>query len=412
MRTARDAGALPVSPHDVDAAAAAIAGRVARTPTCLSQTLSAITGVTVVLKLENLQFTASYKERGALNRLLALSPDERAQGVMAVSAGNFAQAVAHHARQLGVSAKIVMPRNTSPLKVSRTTVLGADVELFGADLFEAEQHAVDVAQREGRVFLSPYDDAAVIAGQGTAALELLEDFADLDALVVPVGGGGLLAGTAVAVRHSFPEIELVGVQAASHPSMVAALRGEPLECGQPTIADGIAVKRPGVLTQQIIRALVDDVVTVEEDAIEEAICLFLEVEKVVAEGAAAAGLAALLEDPERFRGRRVGLIVTGGNIDLRLMASVIMRGLARWGRLGTVEVAVPDNPGAIAALADVIGRTANIVEIAHRRNVLTVPPRAVVVEVTVEARERDDFRRLLDDLEANGYSELALVAPP
>lgn len=394
----------PVTGADVRRAAAVIAGRVVRTPSALSRTLSEITGATVAVKFENLQFTASYKERGALNRLLALDADERRRGVVAVSAGNFAQAVAFHARAEGVPARIVMPVGTSTIKATRTEAFGAEVILHGDDLDGAESHARMLGEREGLVFLSPYDDVDVIAGQGTVALEFLEDMPDLDALVVPVGGGGLLAGMAVAARDVRPDVELVGVQAESHASMVAALRGVEAGCGGTTIADGIAVKQPGRITKAVIEALCDDVVTVPEPRLEEAVCLFLEVEKVVAEGAAAAGLAALLEYPERFRGRRVGLVLTGGNIDLRLLASVIMRGLVRSGRLTSIRLDVPDVPGALGMLTAVIGEHGgNIVDISHRRTILGVSSRAVAVEVTVETRDRDGLGALLDALRAAGY---------
>lgn len=395
---------LEVTPDDVRRAAAAIDGRVVRTPSALSRTLSEITGATVAVKFENLQFTASYKERGALNRLLVLDEDERRRGVVAMSAGNFAQAVAFHARAEGVPARIVMPVDTPTIKVTRTQALGAEVILHGEDLDGAEEHARLLGERHGLVFLSPYDDVDVIAGQGTVALEFLEQLPELDVLLVPVGGGGLLAGMAVAARAVRPDVALVGVQAESHASMLAALRGGEQGCGGTTIADGIAVKKPGRITKALIEALCDDVVTVPEPRLEEAVCLFLEVEKVVAEGAAAAGLAALLHYPERFRGRRVGLVLTGGNIDLRLLASVIMRGLVRSGRLVSIRLDVPDVPGALGRLTAAIGdHGGNIVELSHRRTLLGVSSRAVAVEVTVEVRDRDGLVALLDGLEQAGY---------
>lgn len=399
-----DAPSLPVVADDVAQAAKLVSGRVLRTPAAVSLTLSEITGATVAIKFENLQFTASYKERGALNRLLALEADERRRGVVAMSAGNFAQAVAYHARAEGIPATIVMPRLTPAIKATRTAALGAQVVLEGDDLDAAEVEARRLAEQRDLVFLSPYDDPYVIAGQGTVALELLEDIPDLDVLVVPVGGGGLLAGMAVAARAVAPDIELVGVQVDSHPSMVAALRGKDLPCGGPTIAEGIAVGRAGVLSRRIIAALCDDVLTVPEERLEEAVCLFLEVEKVVAEGAAAAGLAALLEHRDRFAGRRVGLVLTGGNIDLRLLASVIMRGLVRSGRLATVRLHVPDEPGTLGRVTGLVGVAGgNIVELSHRRTSLAVPSKAVTVELVVETRGRRELEALIESLRAEGY---------
>lgn len=406
------ADGLPVVAADIEAAAAAIEGRILRTPTALSRTLSEITGATVVVKFENFQFTASYKERGALNRLLRLSPDERRRGVVVASAGNFAQAVAYHAGLEGVPATIFMPVTTPATKVTRTSAFGAEVRLVGADFDEAVAHAVKLADDEGQVYLSPYDDAMVIAGQGTVALELLDDAPDLDALVVPVGGGGLLGGMAVACRARCPGIELVGVQAESHAAMVAALYGRSTTTNRvtaTTIADGIAVKQPGLLTRRLLHELVDDVVTVSEPRIEEAVCLYLEVEKVVAEGAAAAGLAALLEHPDRFRGRRVGLVLTGGNIDLRLLASVVTRGLMRSGRLATVRIEVPDMPGALAGLTRAIGEHgANIVEVSHRRTLLAVPSRAVVVEAVLETKGPEELDAVVAALTADGHTVTVL----
>jgi threonine dehydratase len=404
---ARDA--LPVSSNDVRLAARLIDGRVVRTPASVSGTLSDIVGATVAVKFENLQFTASYKERGALNRLLALDPKQRQEGVVAVSAGNFAQAVAYHAGVEKIPATIVMPAHTPSIKATRTESLGAHVLLAGDSLDEAEDVARAMAEEKGLAFLSPYDDAHVIAGQGTVGLEFLKDFPDLDALIIPVGGGGLLAGVAIAARAQRPDIELVGVQVDSHAAMVAALRGERPSCRGNTIAEGIAVKRPGALPLQIIGALCQDVITVPEARLEEAVCLFLEVEKVVAEGAGAAGLAALLQYPDRFAGKRVGLVLTGGNIDLRLLASVIMSGLVRTGRLATFRIEIPDEPGALGKLTATVGRHGgNIVELSHRRTVLAMPSKAVTVEVAVETRGRADLEALVDALCVEGYAAAAV----
>jgi threonine dehydratase len=396
------APALPVSADDVRRAAAAIEGAVVRTPSARSETLSEITGAEVTVKFENLQFTASYKERGARNRLLELGDAERARGVVTMSAGNYAQAVARHAGLLGVRATIVMPEATPTVKAARTAALGATVVRQGASLAESQAEARRLAERDGMVLLSPYDDAEVIAGQGTVALELLEDHPDLEVLVLPVGGGGLLAGCAVIARDLAPGIEIVGVQTERYPSMVNALRGEHRPCGGPTIADGIAVATAGELTSAIAAALVDDVFAVPESRIEEAVGLYLEIEKVVAEGAGATALAGLLDAPERFRGRRVGIVLSGGNIDLRLLASVVMRGMVRTGRLGTLRVQIPDRPGSLARLSQIIGeRGGNIVEIRHHRWFLDVSSLAAEVEVTIETAEQQVFRGIVAALRAS-----------
>jgi len=396
--------ALPVTAADVRAAASRIAGGVIRTPTTISRTLSEITGADVVIKFENLQFTGSYKERGALNKLLSLSPEQRAAGVVAMSAGNFAQAVAYHATRLGIASTIVMPTVTPNIKAERTRVLGADVLLEGADVDECSQSAERLANRSGRILLSPFDDAAVIAGQGTVAVEMLHDDRDLDMLVVPVGGGGLLAGMAVAVQDLDPDVELVGVQSEVYPSMVAALAGEPAPAGGPTIAEGIAVREAGVLTRDIIGALGVDVITVREASIEESVALYLEIEKVVAEGAGAAALAALLEDPQRFGGRRVGLVLSGGNIDLQLLASVIMRSLVRTGRLVTLRVTVPDVPGSLGRVTALIGTGGgNIIDVQHRRHVLAVPTRATQLDLTVEVASRESTSALVELVRSSGF---------
>ena len=325
---------LPVSIDDVRAAAVAIEGAVLRTPTTRSRTLSAITGADVWVKFENFQYTASFKERGARNRLLALDAHQRRTGVVAMSAGNHAQAVAHHATLLGVPATIVMPESTPANKISRTEDNGARVVVEGATLEDSGRVAERMAAEQGLAMIPPYDDPHVIAGQGTCMLELLEDAPDLDAVVVPVGGGGLFAGCCVAARAVAPDVELIGVQSELYPEMMRATGrtvGEPPTRWGPTIAEGIAVKQPGVLTTEIIAALATDIVAVPERAIEEAVVWYLEVEKIVSEGAGAAPLAALLADRDRFAGRAVGLVLSGANIDLRLLSSVIMRGLARTG---------------------------------------------------------------------------------
>lgn len=403
------AGPIAVTWDDVLAAEARTKGAVSRTPSAHSRTLSQVLGCHVVVKFENLQFTAAFKERGALNRLLLLSEDERACGVVAMSAGNHAQAVAYHAHRLGIDATIVMPANTPFVKVQRTRELGARLVLAGAGLTEAELEVNRIIESEGRVCVHPYDDPAVIAGQGTCAVELLHDHPDLDTLVVPVGGGGLLAGTAVVARQLQPGIDLVGVQAERYAAM-AGLFHRPVGtttalAGGMTLADGIAAPRPGTLTAPILEALVDDIVTVSEDDIEAGINLLLEIEKVVSEGAGAAGIAALVADPERFAGRRVGVLLTGGNIDPRLLASVIMRGLIRNRRLSRLHIELPDIPGALGEVSTIVGETgANIVEVLHQRMFVDVSARSAEIEVTIETLDGAHVERVVAALERRGYT--------
>ena len=403
MRAAR----LPVTIDDVRAAAAAIAGAVLRTPTTRSHTLSSITGADVWVKFENFQYTASFKERGARNRLLAIPDEERSAGVVAMSAGNHAQAVAHHATLLGIPATIVMPESTPANKVSRTEDNGATVVVDGATLEDAAAIARRLAAERGATLIPPYDDPSIIAGQGTCGLELLEDGPDLDALVVPVGGGGLFAGCCVAARAVAPDVELIGVQSELYPDMIRATGrasdAPPSEWG-PTIAEGIAVKEPGALTTAIITALADDLVAVPERSIEEAVVWYLEVEKVVSEGAGAAPLAALLADRERFAGRTVGLILSGANIDLRLLSAVIMRGLARTGRLCRLVIDVPDAPGALGELTAAVGRAGgNIVDLWHHREFGMHSARVTEIELLIETRDEEAGQRLRHHLEAAGY---------
>jgi threonine dehydratase len=399
---------------DIDrvvAAAAAIEGAVVRTPVARSQTLSEITGATVFVKFENLQFTGSYKERGALFRLLNLEAGEPLRGVVTASAGNFAQAVAYHASRLGIPATIVMPAGTPSIKVARCQGFGARIELEGDSFDDASAHARTLASADGLTYLSPFDDPDVVAGQGTTALEFLDDVPDLDVLVVPVGGGGLLSGMAVAARSRRPDIELVGVQSERYPAMVAALSDTALTSGGPTIAEGIAVANPGQLTRRIIKAMDCKLVIVPEARIEEAVCLYLEVEKTVAEGAGAAGLAALREYPENFRGRRVGLVLSGGNIGLLLLASVITRGMIRSDRLLQLTVDLPDSPGSLGALTVLLGSTgANIVDVSHERRRLELPSRMAQVTLTIETRGAEHAASIVDQLRGSGYT--VAVAPP
>jgi threonine dehydratase len=401
----RDLAALPVTIDDVVAAAERLAGSIERTPSAHSRTLSQVLGCHVVVKFENLQFIASFKERGALNKLLQLGDGDRAKGVVAMSAGNHAQAVAYHASRLGIDATIVMPAQTPFVKVQRTRELGATVVLQGEGIAEAEAEALRLAGDEGRTYVHPFDDPAVIAGQGTCALEMLADHPDLDALVVPVGGGGLFAGMAVAARSLAPGIELIGVQTERYPSMAAHVHHEDWPCGGATIAEGIAVPRAGTLTGRIIAALADDVVTVAEESIEQGMNLLLEIEKVVAEGAAAAGIAALVERRDHFAGRKVGVVITGGNVDPRLLASVIMRGLIRSGRLTRLHVEVPDVPGSMGDVATILGRAgANIVEILHQRMFVDLSARSAEIEVTIETLDQHHVHRVVAALEGAGYA--------
>ncbi|MEY2475065.1 MAG: threonine dehydratase [Actinomycetota bacterium] len=396
---------LPVTIADVEAAASTIAGGVVRTPSAVSQTLSEVLGATVVVKFESLQFTAAFKERGALNRMAALTPEERAGGVVAVSAGNHAQAVAHHARRLGVQATIVMPVTTPFVKVARTRHLGAVVEQFGQTVGEAMARGREL-EGEGLTMIHPYDDPLVIAGQGTIALELLADHPELDALIVPVGGGGLAAGMAVAAAALRPDMEMYGVQVVRYDSMARALAGdaEPV-AGGPTMADGIAVSCAGGLTVEILRALACDVLTVDEDAIEDAVNLVLEIEKVVVEGAGAAGIAALLAYPGRFAGRTVGVVLSGGNIDPRVLAASITRGLVRSGRLSTLRASIDDQPGVLAKLLTVIGDAGgNLLELQHQRLAAGVPIRSVDVDLCVETMDVAHRDRVLHALASAGYA--------
>ena len=373
---------------DVEAAAARIAGRVLRSPTIHSDALSRATGAEVVLKLENLQPTGAFKERGAANRLALLSAAERRSGVIAMSAGNHAQAVARHASLLGIGATIVMPRFTPATKVTRTAAWGAEIVLQGATLAEAAAHAHARAAEKGLVFIHPYDDPAVIAGQGTMALEMLQDAPDLEVLIIPVGGGGMLAGCAVAATALRPGIAVFGAEVESYAAMAQRLAGRPVEVGGATIAEGIAVRDIGETPLAIIREHAAGVLTVSEHAIEEAVGLLAEGAKIVSEGAGAAGLAVLLADPARFRGKRVGIPVTGGNIDARILSNVLLRNLLRDGRLLRLHLQIPDRPGVLADIAGKIGGSGgNIIEVSHQRLFAASSVQAAELEVMVEARD-------------------------
>ncbi|HYD56969.1 MAG TPA: threonine ammonia-lyase [Burkholderiales bacterium] len=392
---------------DVKAAARRLSGAIEQTPCLHSSTLSRLTGADVWLKFENLQFTASFKERGALNKLLSLSEDERRRGVIAMSAGNHAQAVAYHASRLGIPATIVMPKGSPNTKVKNTRVHGAQVLLEGTSLHEAAAHARELAARDDLVFVHPYEDPLIVAGQGTVALEMLKSVPELDMLVVPVGGGGLLSGMSIAAKGLKPGIRLFGVESKTYPSMSQRLAGEPVQVGGDTIAEGIAVKDAGEIALAIIRECVDEVLVVEEETIERAVMALIEIEKTVAEGAGAAALAALLQYPERFAGRKVGLPVSGGNIDSRVLASVLMRGLVRDARLVRLRVTMPDVSGSLAKVATLIAEGGgNIVEIQHQRIFGTASVRTPEVEFLVETRDREHTETLVARLVQNGIRTL------
>jgi threonine dehydratase len=401
-----------VSPADVLVARERIRGQVAETPFLPSRTLSAIAGCELFLKFENLQFTASFKERGALNRLLALDAGERARGVIAVSAGNHAQGVAHHARRLGIPATIVMPRFAPFVKVENTEALGAEVLLEGDTFEQARLRMLELAAQRGLTVIHPYDDPLTVAGQGTIALEMLEAQPSLDLLVVPVGGGGLVAGMAVAARQLRPDIGIVGVQAELYPAAWRALRearGEPVPAtgpapGAATIADGIAVERPGLLTMTLIREHVDEIRLVSEARLEQAVVTLLEIEKTVVEGAGAAGLAAVLDDPARFAGRRVGLVLSGGNIDPLTLADAIQRQMVRTRRLARLRIGARDVPGSLAAIASVLAaQGANILEVTHERAFAALPVRYARIEVAVGTRGAAHLARVVRALHDAGF---------
>jgi threonine dehydratase len=395
---------LPVTLEDIEYAAARIGEAVVHTPCLRSETLSRLAKADVWLKFENLQFTASFKERGALNTLLQLTDEEKKRGVIAMSAGNHAQGVAYHAGRLGIPATIVMPSFTPNTKVEHTRVHGARVVLHGDTLAEAGEEAHRLAAAEKLVFVHPYDDPRIIAGQGTIALEMLQDAPDIDTLVVPVGGGGMIAGCAVAARTLKPDLKVIGVETTSYAAMHQILAGEPVTAGGDTIAEGIAVRDIGKMPLAIAKALLDRVLTVDEVAIERAIALLLEVEKTVTEGAGATGLAALLVHPEHFTGHRVGLVLSGGNIDTRLLASVLLRGLVRDGRIVRLRLMIGDLPGQLARVSGLIGKAGgNIVEVQHQRLFGAVVAKRTELDVTVETRGREHARELVTALSAEGF---------
>lgn len=390
---------------DVRAAAGRIEGAVVRTAMDYSRTLSEITGADIWLKFENLQFTAAYKERGALNAILMLGGDKANRGVIAASAGNHAQGLSYHGTRLGVPVTIVMPRTTPTVKVMQTEAVGGKVVLEGETFDEAYAHARKLEDDLGLTFVHPFDDPHVAAGQGTVALEMLEDVPDLEMLVIPVGGGGLASGMGVAARAIKPEIALIGVEAELFPSMYNRLKHNELPCGGDTLAEGIAVKEPGEFTSAVLRRLLDDMVLVSESALERAVSLLLQIEKTVVEGAGAAGLAAVLAHPARFKGRKIGIPITGGNIDTRLLANVLLRDLARSGRLARLRLTLQDRPGALFKVMREFDRhNVNIIEIYHQRIFTHLPAKGLITDIECEARDKDQLDALVETLREKGYA--------
>ena len=389
---------------DIEAARLTIAGQVLRTPTLAAPPLSALTGADVFVKYENLQVTNSFKERGACVKLASLSDAERRRGVIAMSAGNHAQAVAYHAHRLGIPATVVMPVTTPFVKVKATEAYGAAVVLDGETLSDAQARAEAIARERNLVWVHPYDDPYIISGQGTIALEMLEEVSNLDVLIVPIGGGGLIAGCAIAARATKPGIEIVGVESALYPSMWNALHRGDRPCGGATLAEGIAVKNVGKLTLPVVRELVSDVLLVDETLIERAVNTFLTLQKTIAEGAGAAGLAAMLAEPQRFRGRKVGLILCGGNIDPRILASIMVRELERANRIVSFRLTIPDRPGILGQIATRLGEfNANILSVEHHRLFLDVPAKGAKLDVTMETRDAAHAEEIFRALAADGY---------
>jgi len=400
---------MMITLDDIKAAARRVEGHIERTPCRRSATLSQITGAEVWVKFENLQFTASYKERGALNKLLQLSADEKRRGVIAASAGNHAQGLAYHGHRLDVPVTIVMPRGTPFVKVQQTRDFGATVVIEGDSYDAANEHAQQLKDERGLVFVHPFDDEDIMAGQGVIALEMLEDAPDLEILPVPIGGGGLISGVATAAKALSPNIRVIGIEPAMYPSFTARMRGVNAPCGGQTIAEGIAVKEVGKLTYQVARPLIEDVLLLEEPFFERAVALYCNVEKTVAEGAGAASLGALLAFPERFRGKKCGLILTGGNIDPRLLASVLTRELVRAQRLVSLRIVGDDRPGLLANVSALIGNYgANIIEVAHNRLALDVPAKGAEFDLLIETRDAQHTQEIMDALRAAGYPPRAV----
>ena len=391
--------------EDVRAAAERLKGAVVRTPTLYSKTLSNITGANIWLKFENHQFTAAYKERGALNALSLLTDEQRARGVIAASAGNHSQGLSYHGTRLGVPVTIVMPRTTPHVKVMQTESVGGKVVLEGENFDQAYAHARTMEKDLGLTFVHPFDDPVVAAGQGTVALEMLEDAPEIDILAIPIGGGGLATGMGVAARAIKPGIGLIGVEAELFPSMYNRIKGTNLPCGGDTLAEGIAVFEPGSYTSQVLAGLLDDLVLVDEDSIETALALLLQIEKTVVEGAGAAGLAAVMNNREMFAGKNVGIVLCGGNIDTRLLANVLLRDLARQGRLARLRIFLQDRPGSLyRAMHEFNAHNVNIIEISHQRIFTTLPAKGLVTDIECEARDREQLDALIHALRAKGYT--------
>jgi len=401
---------MTITLADVQAARRTLAGAVLRTPMLPAPKLSALTGAEVFVKYENMQVTNSFKDRGAYVKLAALSAAERNRGVIAMSAGNHAQAVAYHSRRLGVPATIVMPVTTPFVKVKATEAYGAKVVLDGETLSECQERAAAMARDQALVLVHPYDDPAIIAGQGTVALEMFEDVGDLDVLVVPIGGGGLIAGNAIAARGLRPTVDIVGVEAALYPSMRNAITGANSPIGGPTLAEGIAVKNVGALTLPVVRELVSDIILVDEAHLERAVNAYLTLQKTMAEGAGAAGLAAMFAAPERFRNRKVGLVLCGGNIDPRILASIMVRELEREHRIVSFRLTIADRPGVLGPIATLLGRLgANILEVDHRRLFLDVPAKGAKLDITVEARDHAHSKEIMLALSEGGYQPVHIT---
>jgi threonine dehydratase len=401
---------MTITLADVQAARRTLAGAVLRTPMLPAPKLSALTGAEVFVKYENLQVTNSFKDRGAYVKLASLMAAQRARGVIAMSAGNHAQAVAYHSRRLGIPATIVMPVTTPFVKVKATEAYGAQVVLDGETLSECQDRTAAIARDHALILVHPYDDPAIIAGQGTVALEMFEEVGDLDMLVVPIGGGGLIAGNAIAARGVRPAVEIVGVEAALYPSMRNAITGANSPVGGPTLAEGIAVKNVGVLTLPVVRELVSDIILVDEAHLERAVNIYLTLQKTMAEGAGAAGLAAMLAAPERFRNRKVGLILCGGNIDPRILASIMVRELEREHRIVSFRLTIADRPGVLGPIATLLGKLgANILEVDHRRLFLDVPAKGAKLDITVEARDRAHSEEILHVLSEGGYQPVHIA---
>jgi len=403
---------MPVAYKDIETARTRLAGNVARTPLLHSHKLSEITGAQIFVKFENLQVTNSFKDRGAFNKMSYLTEDERARGVIAMSAGNHAQAVAYHARKLGIPAVIVMPETTPSTKVERTRSHGAQVVLSGETLADSQVTAEAMVKEKGYILIHPYDDDRIIAGQGTIGIEMLEDEPGLECIVVPIGGGGVISGIAIAAKHIKPQIETIGVEVKLYPSMYHALRGQPARCGGSTLAEGIAVKNVTERTIAICKQYVDDVRLVGESDIERAVMAYLGHQKTLAEGAGAAGLAAVLADPAHFRGRKVGLVLCGGNIDPRILASVIYRELEREHRIVNLRIQIDDRPGVLGRIASRLGQLgANILEVSHRRMFLDVPAKGAELEIMIETRDGRHAEEIVESIESDGFTARVLDAP-